>query len=214
MTRRDEGRGDGLVAAAEQHLRAVATLVRHHGRAILERFDITPPQFDALLVLMRHPDLTMGELCQHLYLASSTVTDLVDRLERQQLVQRVRDPDDRRVIRLRLLPRARELMDAVLEARRAYLARVLAHLEPADRQGLLRSLERLVEAMRREGGGPPAATGPAVGAGVAMITAADEAVSLHQRVAESAWRDALKGGVAASRLRALLHDASPTEAAA
>ena len=165
MTRRDEGRGDGLVAAAEQHLRAVATLVRHHGRAILERFDITPPQFDALLVLMRHPDLTMGELCQHLYLASSTVTDLVDRLERQQLVQRVRDPDDRRVIRLRLLPRARELMDAVLEARRAYLARVLAHLEPADRQGLLRSLERLVEAMRREGGGPPAATGPAVGAG-------------------------------------------------
>ncbi|TDH64083.1 XRE family transcriptional regulator [Dankookia rubra] len=60
----------------------------------------------------------------------------------------------------------------------------------------------------------PPDTSPAVGAGVAMITAADEAVSLHQRVAESAWRDALKGGVAASRLRALLHDASPTEAAA
>ncbi|GAB6875661.1 hypothetical protein JCM13210_03870 [Thermaerobacter litoralis] len=167
MTRGMEPQGDGLVvAAAEQHLRAVATLIRHHGRAILGQFDITPPQFDALLVLMRHPELTMGELCQHLYLASSTVTDLVDRLERQQLVQRVRDPEDRRVIRLRLLPRARELLDAVLEARRAYLARVLAHLDPVDRRVLLRSLERLVDAIRREGDGPgplPAGEGAAAG---------------------------------------------------
>lgn len=166
MTRGMEPQGDGLlVAAAEQHLRAVATLIRHHGRGILGQFDITPPQFDALLVLMRHPDLTMGELCQHLYLASSTVTDLVDRLERQRLVQRVRDPDDRRVIRLRLLPRARELLDAVLEARRAYLARVLAHLDPVDRRVLLRSLERLVEAIRLEGEGPVPLPGDAGQAG-------------------------------------------------
>ena len=60
----------------------------------------------------------------------------------------------------------------------------------------------------------PPDSGPAVGAGVAMITAADEAVGLHQRVAEAAWRDALKGGAAATRLRAMLRDAQPTEAAA
>src|SRR4051795_9718957 len=44
----------------------------------------------------------------------------------------------------------------------------------------------------------PPDSGPAVGGGVAMITAADEAVGLHQRVAETAWRDALKGSVAAN----------------
>jgi hypothetical protein len=60
----------------------------------------------------------------------------------------------------------------------------------------------------------PPDSGPAVGTGVAMITAADEAVSLHQRVAEAAWRDALKGSAAADRLRALLRDFRPTEAAA
>jgi transcriptional regulator with XRE-family HTH domain len=60
----------------------------------------------------------------------------------------------------------------------------------------------------------PPDSGPAVGAGVAMITAADEAVSLHQRVAEAAWRDALKGSAAATRVRALLRDVRPADAAA
>lgn len=45
---------------------------------------------------------------------------------------------------------------------------------------------------------------PATASGVAFITAADEAVGTHQRVAEAAWRDALKGPDAAARVRALL----------
>ncbi len=43
-------------------------------------------------------------------------------------------------------------------------------------------------------------------AGVAMITAADEAIAAHQRVAESLWREALKGAAGAAHLRALLAD--------
>lgn len=39
--------------------------------------------------------------------------------------------------------------------------------------------------------------------GVAGITAADEAVSAHQRIAEAIWRDAVKGPEAAARLRAM-----------
>ncbi|MGG5820818.1 helix-turn-helix domain-containing protein [Falsiroseomonas sp. HW251] len=42
------------------------------------------------------------------------------------------------------------------------------------------------------------------GIGVASITAAEEAVNAHQRVAEAAWRDALKGAAAAARVRELI----------
>jgi hypothetical protein len=45
---------------------------------------------------------------------------------------------------------------------------------------------------------------PSSGLGVAMITAADEAIAVHQRVAEAAWRDALKGATAAARVRELI----------
>ena len=50
----------------------------------------------------------------------------------------------------------------------------------------------------------PADTPPQGGIGVASLTAADEAVVVHQRVAEAAWRDALKGAAAAERVRALI----------
>ena len=50
----------------------------------------------------------------------------------------------------------------------------------------------------------PADTPAQGGIGVASITAADEAVAAHQRVAEAAWRDALKGAAAAARVRELI----------
>ncbi|CAG4926774.1 unnamed protein product, partial [Acidocella sp. C78] len=43
--------------------------------------------------------------------------------------------------------------------------------------------------------------------GVAMITSADDAVMTHQRVAEGAWRDAIKGRAAAAEVRRMLEPA-------
>lgn len=48
---------------------------------------------------------------------------------------------------------------------------------------------------------------PAAAAGVSFITSADEAIGTHQRVAETAWREALKGNEAAARVRAILAEA-------
>jgi transcriptional regulator with XRE-family HTH domain len=49
-------------------------------------------------------------------------------------------------------------------------------------------------------------TPPQGGIGVGSITAADEAVAGHQRVAEAAWRDSLKGAAAAARVRELIRE--------
>jgi transcriptional regulator with XRE-family HTH domain len=53
----------------------------------------------------------------------------------------------------------------------------------------------------------PADTPPNGGLGVGSITAADEAVAAHQRVAETAWRNALKGAAGAARVRELIKEA-------
>ena len=55
---------------------------------------------------------------------------------------------------------------------------------------------------------PPDAA-PLSAVGVGMITSADEAVGIHQRVAETVWRDALKGANAADRVRALMRETEP-----
>jgi transcriptional regulator with XRE-family HTH domain len=45
---------------------------------------------------------------------------------------------------------------------------------------------------------------PSAQIGVSMITGAEEALTLHQRVAEAQWRDAIKGAAAAREVRAMV----------
>lgn len=141
---------DRHVAEIEELLRNVSTILKKRGRDILSNFDITPPQLDALLVLREYGELTMGELCQKMFLACSTATDLIDRMERNGLIERVRDTADRRVIRLKVLQKGSSVIDEVLEARRTHLATILAEIDVADKERLIQSLEQLNYLMTRE----------------------------------------------------------------
>ncbi|MDF2627510.1 MAG: MarR family transcriptional regulator [Symbiobacteriaceae bacterium] len=141
---------DRHVAEIEELLRNVGTILKKRGRDILSNFDITPPQLDALLVLRDHGELTMGELCQKMYLACSTATDLIDRMERNGLIERARDTNDRRVIRLKVLPKGSSVIEEVMEARRTYLATILAEIDLADKERLIQSVEQLNYLMSRE----------------------------------------------------------------
>ena len=93
-----------------------------------------------------------------------------------------------------------ENMAALMEAEPMGLQfGLLAGAEPTTRFTLLRGREKVtltINPFRPE-------TTPGAPTGVAMVTSADDAVSAHQRVAESAWRDALKGAAGAARLREL-----------
>ena len=55
----------------------------------------------------------------------------------------------------------------------------------------------------------PSDAHPAWNQGVVSITSADDAVAIHQRVAEACWRQAHKGLAAAQRLRLLIAEAHP-----
>jgi hypothetical protein len=66
------------VSEIERYLREISNIVKRKGREILNHFPITPPQFDALLFLHNEGDMTIGELSQKMFLACSTMTDLID----------------------------------------------------------------------------------------------------------------------------------------
>ncbi len=144
------------VEEVEFLLRKVSIVILKRGREILKDFDITPPQFNALLVLIsesKDRSLTMGELCDRLYLASSTVTDLVDRMEKNGLVEREKDSRDRRVIRLKVKERGHQVLAEVMKARKRYLAEVLLNIPEEDRKHLVQSLRVLFEVIDRQGVG-------------------------------------------------------------
>jgi DNA-binding MarR family transcriptional regulator len=131
------------VVEIEQRLRQIAGVVRRKGRAMLEEYGITPPQFDALVILNWDGELTIGDLSNRLYLAYSTTTDLVDRLERQGFVVRQRDESDRRVVRVKVLEKGSSLIEKVVDARRAYLGSILESVGLDERKRILEVLDLL-----------------------------------------------------------------------
>jgi len=138
------------VGELEWLLRHVSTVIRIRGREILADFNITPPQLTALQVLQKNGTITIGELGERMYLAYSTATDLIDRMERNELVLRIRDVDDRRVVRLQILPKGIKLVDEVIYRRKEYLAEILIAVNEEDQLHLLNSLKRLDEIMDKD----------------------------------------------------------------
>lgn len=114
-----------IVASIEKDLRYISSIIKQKGREILSNYSITPPQFIALQWLFEEGDMTIGELSTKMYLAFSTTTDLIDRMEKNNLVKRIKSEKDRRVVRIHLLPEGVRIIEEVIEKRRKYLNEVL-----------------------------------------------------------------------------------------
>jgi DNA-binding MarR family transcriptional regulator len=103
-------------------------------RAVLQHLTLSGP-------------LTIGEMARHLSRAQSVVSEIVEHLERDGLLERMRDPADRRRSLvwlseqgLALLEHEREVLSSEL------LAKAMARMTPAARSALLRSMQALIDA--------------------------------------------------------------------
>jgi DNA-binding MarR family transcriptional regulator len=79
----------------------------------LQEQDISPPRFMALQILALHPGITITTLAQQLKLTLGSASQLVDRLENDDLVIRQEAPNDRRVRRIFLLEKGKNILNAV-----------------------------------------------------------------------------------------------------
>ncbi|WML25395.1 MarR family transcriptional regulator [Neobacillus sp. OS1-33] len=137
-----------IVANIEKDLRYISGIIKQKGREMLSTYTITPPQFVALQWLFEDGDMTIGELSNKMYLACSTTTDLVDRMEKSLLVERVKNPNDRRVVRIHLLEEGMRIIDEVIKKRQGYLEEVLVNFSTEEIQLLQKSLTKLHQEMR------------------------------------------------------------------
>ncbi|ATX84534.1 MULTISPECIES: MarR family winged helix-turn-helix transcriptional regulator [Bacillus amyloliquefaciens group] len=138
------------VADIEKSLRHIAAIIKQKGREILNQYAITPPQFVGLQWLYELGDMTIGELSGKMYLACSTTTDLIDRMEKNKLVERVKDPADRRVVRIHLLAEGERIIQEVILKRQAYLRDMFATFSAEETAAFEKSLLKLQHEMKRK----------------------------------------------------------------
>ena len=134
------------LAAWRGFLRVHAALVRELGRELELAHDLPVTHYEVLLYLDNAPDhrLRMSELASSVLLSQSGITRLVDRLEREGLVERVPCADDRRGLWAILTDAGRSRL---AEARPTHLAgvraRFLEHFGDEELQSLGAAWERL-----------------------------------------------------------------------
>lgn len=118
---------------------------------------LTGPQVSVLKILEATDDLSLTELSERMSAKNSTITGIVDRMERDGLVVRDRSSSDRRVVLIRATEKGRELAQSVKVGAMELLTSALGSLDEKDRQELRRIVLELAEHVRgeidkREGG--------------------------------------------------------------
>jgi DNA-binding MarR family transcriptional regulator len=109
-----------------------------------EDFATTLPRFDLMAQLERHRDgLKMNELSRMLMVTGGNVTAIVDQLEKEGLVERLDEPDDRRAFRIRLTRSGEKTFAEMARAHEQWIVELLGGLSRRDQDELLKLLAKV-----------------------------------------------------------------------
>ncbi|MDH7570627.1 MAG: MarR family transcriptional regulator [Armatimonadota bacterium] len=137
------GGGPSLLQECLRAARVISRCLSEH----LAVLGVTPAQVEVLSVLQRREGLSLSALSDALCCVESNVTALVDRMERDGLVERRRDGEDRRMVRLFLAPLGREKLERLAEL--GGCSGLLGGVLTPEEEATLRSLlVRLVDGLR------------------------------------------------------------------
>jgi DNA-binding MarR family transcriptional regulator len=129
--------------------RAVGSL-RCAGSQRLVRLGISMTHFHVLTLLRHHGPQPMGRLAEILDASMSSATGIIDRMEERGLVERVRVPDDRRVVLVRPTAAGEALVDEAELVRSELMTAALARLDVAQLEQLTRATADLAAALEAE----------------------------------------------------------------
>lgn len=115
----------------------------------IRTFGLTEPQFSVLECLGHLGPLTIGELCKKQLVSGGNMTVVVDNLEKDGLVERIRDRDDRRTIHVRLTHKGKKLFDAIFKQHAQHIEELASVLTQREQETLSRLLKKLGLALKR-----------------------------------------------------------------
>jgi len=140
-----------LAREVESRLRIIQRAMRSPLRAEIARGKLTAPQMAIMGILVRSDELSLKELSRRAALAHSTVSGIVDRLEKRGMVAREPDPADARFSRIVVTEPVRAFVHQKLpELAVQPLTEALRRASAAQRAKIAEGL-RVLEALLGEG---------------------------------------------------------------
>ena len=129
-----------------QGLRRIVKALQTYSQDVRNAYGLTGPQLWALKTLAHGP-MSAGRLAAALAVHQSSVSILIDRLEKRGLVRRNRGRLDHRVVEMELTKRGAALAADAPEAAQGRLLHALEGMPPRQVRSIRHAVDRLVQAM-------------------------------------------------------------------
>lgn len=107
------------------------------------KLNITLPQFVVLNFLNRYDESNMTDLAHLMNVTTAAMTGIADRLVRDGYVVRINDPNDRRIIKIRLTTKGARIVKNIIEKRKQMTIKLFGMVSPRERQDYLKILEHI-----------------------------------------------------------------------
>lgn len=146
-------RDGGLEATVESILTEVGGWVgelRCASMARLVQSQVSMSQLHVLWLLQHQGAMTMSRLAELLGVSLSNATGIIDRMETNQLIERVRVPDDRRLVLVQPAEAGRKALSETESTKRDAMRSVIRRLSAAERPVVLEALRSLRRALTAE----------------------------------------------------------------
>ncbi len=130
-----------------QSLRRVVKALHEYSTSVEKQFGLTGPQLWALWELNRAGHLSLKALSARMHLDPSTVTGVVDRLQKRRLLVRATDPKDRRRVVLSLTAEGIHLLKEAPHPAQGQLLYALHGMDLEEVEQLNQTLKHLASVM-------------------------------------------------------------------
>ncbi len=121
--------------------------LQSRSKAMANALGITGPQRFVLRVLELAPGISSGELAEYLHLHPSTLTGVLQRLERRKLLSRRRDPNDARRVLLELTSAGRRVLKKRIASVEAVVRTAISRERGEEIDTAVEVLQRLTSAL-------------------------------------------------------------------
>ena len=122
------------------------------GTGRLVKAGVSMTHMHVIWLLQHHGDLPMSRMADLMDVSLSNATGIVDRMEERGLVERVRVPDDRRVVLVRIAAYGRERIEETEALKQDRLQAILGHLDAAQLDRVASALDDIRGAVLAEFG--------------------------------------------------------------
>lgn len=139
------------IQAVLSALRRVIRAADIHSKRLIKTAGLTAPQLLLMQAIKQHSkDTTIGNLAKHISLSQATVTNIIDRLEKRDLVTRKRSETDKRYVWLYLTQQGENLLESAPTPLQQSFIQQFTQLEEWEQHMILSSLQRLARMMDAE----------------------------------------------------------------